>query len=63
MSSTTRLSIDVAPLGYCPQSIDTHITADLVRFHLYRQRTTVERFGLDDDWQRAKIEAGLSHLG
>jgi hypothetical protein len=29
--------------GYCPQSIDTSIEADLMRFSLYRQRTTAER--------------------
>jgi hypothetical protein len=23
----------------------------------------VERFGIDEDWQRAKVEAGVNHLG
>ncbi len=33
-------------LGYCPQSVDTSIDADRLRFELYRQRTTMERLSL-----------------
>jgi hypothetical protein len=36
-------SLDPPPLGYRAQSIDPNISADLVRFHLYCQRTTEER--------------------
>lgn len=32
--------------GYCPQSVDTSVDADRLRFHLYRQRTTMERLSL-----------------
>lgn len=38
------LKIDPPPFGYRSQSIDTNVSADLLRFHLYRQRTTEERF-------------------
>jgi hypothetical protein len=47
------LSIDPPPLGYRAQSIDTHISADLVRFHLYRQRTTEERFILGAKYRQS----------
>jgi hypothetical protein len=57
MSSPPHLPIDTAPLGYCPQSIDTNIDADLVRFHLYRQRTTIERLILG-----AKYKQSARHL-
>jgi hypothetical protein len=29
--------------GYCSQSVYTSVDADRLRFHLYRQRTTIER--------------------
>jgi hypothetical protein len=44
MKSPIQLSLaESPPLGYRAQSIDTNISADLVRFQLYRQRTTEER--------------------
>jgi hypothetical protein len=33
----------VTPLGYRPQSVDTSVDNDQLRFHLYQQRTTVDR--------------------
>jgi hypothetical protein len=58
----TQLSIDAAPLGYCAQSIDTSITADLVRFHLYRQRTTVERLILGAKYRQSARKLSLECL-
>ena len=62
MSLPTQLSIDVAPPGYCAQSIDTNITADLVRFHLYRQRTTVERLILGAKYRQSARKLSLECL-
>jgi hypothetical protein len=62
MSSLTQLNIQAAPLGYCPQSIDTSITADLVRFHLYRQRTTVERLILGAKYRQSARKLSLECL-
>ncbi len=62
MSLPTQLSIDAAPLGYCAQSIDTNITADLVRFHLYRQRTTVERLVLGAKYRQSARQLSLECL-
>ena len=62
MLSPTQLSIDAAPLGYCAQSIDTNITADLVRFHLYRQRTTVERLILGAKYRQSARKLSLECL-
>jgi hypothetical protein len=62
MSSPTQLPIDSAPVGYCPQSIDTNINADLVRFHLYRQRTTVERFILGAKYKQSARQLSIECL-
>jgi hypothetical protein len=62
MSSPTSLPIDSAPSGYCPQSIDTNINADLVRFHLYRQRTTVERLILGAKYRQSARKLSLDCL-
>jgi hypothetical protein len=57
-----RFANDAAPLGYCAQSIDTNITADLVRFHLYRQRTTVERLILGAKYRQSARQLSLECL-
>jgi hypothetical protein len=62
MSLLTQLPIKSAPLGYCPQSIDTNITADLVRFHLYRQRTTVERLILGAKYRQSARQLSFECL-
>ena len=62
MSLPTQLPIETAPLGYCAQSIDTNINADLVRFHLYRQRTTVERFILGAKYRQSARKLSLECL-
>ncbi len=62
MSLPTQLSINTAPLGYCSQSIDTSINADLVRFHLYRQRTTVERLMLGAKYKQSARQLSLACL-
>jgi hypothetical protein len=62
MSLPTKLSINAAPLGYRPQSIDTNINADLVRFHLYRQRTTVERLILGAKYKQSARQLSLECL-
>jgi hypothetical protein len=62
MSLQIQLPIDAAPLGYCAQSIDTNITADLVRFHLYRQRTTVERLILGAKYRQSARQLSLECL-
>jgi hypothetical protein len=62
MSLPTQLSINAAPLGYCAQSIDTKIDADLVRFHLYRQRTTIERLILGAKYKQSARQFSLECL-
>jgi hypothetical protein len=62
MSSPTQLPIETAPLGYCPQSIDTNINADLVRFHLYRQRNTVERLILGAKYKQSARQLSIECL-
>jgi hypothetical protein len=62
MSLSLQLAINVAPLGYCPQSIDTNINADLVRFHLYRQRTTIERLILGAKYRQSARKLSLECL-
>jgi hypothetical protein len=62
MSSPTQLHIDPAPVGYCPQSIDTNINADLLRFHLYRQKTTVERLILGAKYRQSARKLSLECL-
>jgi hypothetical protein len=62
MSLPTQLSINSAPLGYCAQSIDTNINADLVRFHLYRQRTTIERLMLGVKYKQSARQLSLECL-
>jgi hypothetical protein len=62
MSSPTQLPIDAAPVGYCPQSIDTNINADLLRFHLYRQKTTVERLILGAKYRQSARKLSLECL-
>jgi hypothetical protein len=62
MSSPTQLPIDTAPVGYCSQSIDTNINADLVRFHLYRQRTTIERLILGAKYRQSSRKLSLECL-
>jgi hypothetical protein len=62
MSSPTQLPIKSAPSGYCPQSIDTNINADLVRFHLYRQRTTVERLILGAKYRQSARQLSFECL-
>lgn len=47
------LKIDPPPFGYRSQSIDTNVSADLLRFHLYRQRTTEERFILGAKYRQS----------
>ena len=46
MRSPIQFSLDAPPVGYRAQASDTSISADRVRFHLYRQRTTEERLQL-----------------
>jgi hypothetical protein len=46
MQPQIQFSLTSPPAGYCSQSADTSISADIVRFDLYRQRTTVERLQL-----------------
>jgi hypothetical protein len=62
MSSPTQLPIEAAPLGYCAQSIDTNINADLVRFHLYRQRTTVDRLILGAKYKQSARQLSFECL-
>ncbi len=62
MSLPTQLPIDAAPLGYCTQSIDTNITADLLHFHLYRQRTTVERLILGAKYRQSARQLSFECL-
>jgi hypothetical protein len=62
MSSPTQLPLEAAPRGYCAQSIDTNITADLVRFNLYRQRTTVERLILGAKYRQSARQLSLECL-
>jgi hypothetical protein len=62
MSLPTQLSSNPAPLGYCSQSIDTNINADLVRFHLYRQRTTIERLMLGAKYKQNARQLSLACL-
>jgi hypothetical protein len=62
MSLPTQLPSDAAPSGYCPQSIDTNIDADLLRFHLYRQRTTVERLILGAKYRQSARKLSLKCL-
>ena len=62
MSSSTQLSIGTAPLGYCPQSSDTNINADLLRFHLYRQRTTIERLILGAKYRQSARQLSFECL-
>jgi hypothetical protein len=62
MSLPTQLPINSAPLGYCAQSIDTNINADLVRFHLYRQRTTIERLMLGAKYKQSARQLSLECL-
>jgi hypothetical protein len=56
------LPLNAAPVGYCPQSIDTNIDADLVRFHLYRQRTTVDRFILGAKYKQSARQLSIECL-
>jgi len=63
MSLPTQLPINAPPLGYRPQSIDTNINADLVRFHLYRQRTTIERLILGAKYKQSARQLSLECLG
>lgn len=46
MSSPLQFSLAPPPVGYCSQAVDTSISDDIVRFHLYQQRTTAERLQL-----------------
>jgi hypothetical protein len=62
MSLPTQIPIKVLPLGYRPQSIDTKIDADLVRFHLYRQRTTIERLILGAKYKQSARQLSLECL-
>ena len=62
MSLPTKLPINAAPLGYRPQAFDTNINADLVRFHLYRQRTTVERLILGAKYKQSARQLSLECL-
>ncbi|MFM2314556.1 MAG: hypothetical protein RLZZ04_3832 [Cyanobacteriota bacterium] len=62
MSLPTKLSINAPPLGYRSQSIDTNINTDLVRFHLYRQRTTIERLILGAKYKQSARQLSLECL-
>jgi hypothetical protein len=62
MSLPTQLPINASPLGYRPQSIDTKLEADLVRFHLYRQRTTIERLILGAKYKQSARQLSLACL-
>jgi hypothetical protein len=55
-------SLDPPPLGYRAQSIDPNISADLVRFHLYRQRTTEERLILGAKYRQNARKLSLECL-
>jgi hypothetical protein len=63
MSLPTQLPINAPPSGYRPQSIDTNISTDLVRFHLYRQRTTIERLILGAKYKQSARQLSLECLG
>ncbi|NJR32006.1 MAG: hypothetical protein HC778_02950 [Chamaesiphon sp. CSU_1_12] len=56
------LPLNAAPVGYCPQSIDTNIDADRLRFHLYRQRTTVERLILGAKYKQSARQLSIECL-
>ena len=62
MSLPTQIPIKAAPPGYCAQSSDTNINADLVRFHLYRQRTTIERLILGAKYKQSARQLSLECL-
>jgi hypothetical protein len=62
MSLPLQLPLNAAPVGYCPQSIDTNINADLVRFHLYRQRTTTERLILGAKYKLSARQLSIECL-
>jgi hypothetical protein len=62
MSSPTQLPVATATIGYRPQSIDTKIDADLIRFHLYRQRTTVERLILGAKYKQSARQLSIECL-
>jgi hypothetical protein len=63
MKSPIQLSLaETPPSGYRAQSIDTHIAADLVRFHLYRQRTTQERLILGAKYRQSARNLSIECL-
>jgi hypothetical protein len=63
MKSPIHLSLaESPPLGYRSQSIDTNISADLVRFHLYRQRTTEERLILAAKYKQSARKLSFACL-
>lgn len=62
MSLPLQLPINAPPLGYRPQSIDTDINTDLVRFHLYRQRSTIERLILGAKYKQSARQLSLECL-
>lgn len=49
-------------LGYCPQSVDTSVEADRLRFHLYRQRTTTERLSSGHKFRHNTRQMSLACL-
>lgn len=48
--------------GYCPQSVDTSVEADRLRFHLYRQRTATERLSLGHKFRYNARQMSLACL-
>jgi hypothetical protein len=43
MVMNSLISPKLMLFGYCSQSVDTSIDADVMRFDLYRQRSTIQR--------------------
>jgi hypothetical protein len=62
MSSPLPFSLAPPPVGYCPQAADTSINADLLRFHLYRQRTTIERLQLGAKFRQNARQLSIACL-
>ncbi len=56
------MKLPIQSLGYRAQSIDTNISADLVRFNLYRQRTTEERLILGAKYRQSARKLSLECL-
>jgi hypothetical protein len=58
----TLISPKSMPFGYCSQSVDTSIDADVMRFDLYRQRSTTQRLLLGHKFRQNARQMSLSCL-